>query len=360
MNFLIVGKTPKAYFLASKLSLEGHLVYLCIEQFDKNYKYDKVIFYDYSNHVEILKFILKRNINLVIFAENDNETYELGDFLKINGVNVFRTQKELMDISLDLYSQKVFFEEFNLPTLKSVFFEKETPAFNFLKAVNYPVKITAENDDENYIVSGFLNSKQCVIDMFNAQYKNILIEENYSGDEIFLYFVNDGVSLYLIGEVFEDLKNNQIISPIPFLNSFTKEKIINDIIIKIVQALNGLNGNEHACIFGVKLLICEKKVYVLRILSDIIPTHFFNVINLLNEKVSDLIISSYNCSLSDDFCEVKFKNNFALTYMCKENIFEIDYLNDEYKYFKIDNKSYINMKGSNLAWLKDYVVKNLV
>ena len=39
MNFLIVGKTPKAYFLASKLSLEDHLVYLCIEQFDKNYKF---------------------------------------------------------------------------------------------------------------------------------------------------------------------------------------------------------------------------------------------------------------------------------------------------------------------------------
>ena len=360
MNFLVIGKTPKAYFLASKLSTEGHLVYLCIEELDKDYKYDKVIFYDYSNHIEILKFILKKEINLVIFVENDKLTYELGDFLKINGVNVFRTQKELMDISLDIYNQKVFFEEFNIPTLNSVFFEKETPALNFLKNINYPIKITAGNDEKHFIISGFLNSKQCVIDMFDAQYKNILIEENYTGDEIFLYFVNDGVSLYLIGEVFEDLEKNQIISPIPFLSSYAKEKIINDIIIKIAQALNGLSECEHVCVFGVKLLISEKSVYVLRILGDILQTHFFNIINLLHEKISDLIISSYNCSLSDDFCEVKFKNRFSLTYICKNNKYEVEYLNNVYKYFKIDNESYINMEGSSLAWLKNYVIKNLV
>ena len=360
MNFLVIGKTPKAYFLASKLSFEGHLVYLCVENLDENYKFDKVIFYDYSNHIEILKFILRKEINIVIFVENDKLTYELSDFLKINGVNVFHTQKELMNISSDLYSQKLFFEEFNIPTLNSVFFEKETPAFNFLKSINYPVKITAGNDNENYIISGFLNSKKCITHMFDAQYKNILIEENYSGDEIFLYFINDGVSLYLIGEVFEDLDKNQIVSPIPFLSSFRKEKIINDIIVKIAQALNGLNESEHACVFGVKLLISEEKVYVLRILGNILQTHFLNVINLLNEKISDLIISSYNCSLSDDFYEVKFKNKFALTYLCKDNKYNVDYLNNVYKYFKIDNKSYINMEGSSLAWLRNYVINNLV
>lgn len=360
MNFLVIGKSPKAYFLASKLSIEGHLVYLCIQKLDGDYKYDKVIFYDYSNHIEILKFILKKEINLVIFVENNKLTYELGDFLKINEVNVFRIQKELMNISSDLYNQKIFFEELNIPTINSVFFEKETPAFNFLKNINYPIKITAGNDEKQYIVSGFLNSRKCIIDMFNAQYKNILIEENYSGNEIFLYFINDGVSLYLIGEVFEDLEKNQIISPIPFLNSYTKEKIINDIIIKIAQPLNGLSECDYACIFGVKLLICEKDVYVLRILGDILQTHFFNITNLLNEKISDLIISSYNCSLSDDFCEIKFKNRFSLTYICQSNKYEVEYLNNEYKYFKIGNESYINMEGSSLAWLKNYVIKNLV
>ena len=354
MNFLVIGKTPKAYFLSSKLAQEGHLVYLCIEKLDKNYKYDKVIFYDYSNQIEILKFVLKKEINLVIFTENDNELYELGDFLKINEVNVYRVQKELMKICSDLYNQKTFFEEFQIPILNGVFFEKEAPAFSFLKKGNYPVKITAGNDEQSFVTSGFLNSKKCVIDMFNAQYKNILIEENYSGKEVFLYFINDGVSLYLIGEVYEDLNENQIISPVPFLEETLKEKIINNIIIKIAQALNDLCDSEHACIFGVKLLINNEKAYVLRIFEDICQTHFLNVINLLNEKLSDLIISSCNCSLSDDFCEIKFKNKFTITYKSDYN------QPDDEMIFKIDNKNYINIEGSTLALLKSFVKENLV
>ncbi len=354
MNFLVIGKSPKAYFLSSKLSHEGHSVYLCIEKLDENHKYDKVIFYDYSNQIEILKFVLKKEINLVIFTENDEELYELGDFLKVNEVNVYRVQKELRKMCSNLYNQKSFFEEFQIPILNGVFFEKEAPAFSFLKKGNYPVKITAGNDEQSFVTSGFLNSKKCVIDMFNAQYKNILIEENYSGKEVFLYFVNDGVSLYLMGEVYEDFKENQIISPIPFLDEALKEKIINNIIIKIVQALNNLCEFEHAFIFGVKLLINDEKAYVLRIFDDICQTHFLNVINLLNEKLSDLIISSYNCSLSDDFYEIKFKNKFSITY--KSHCNKVD---NEMTY-KIDNENYINMEGSTLAWLKSFVKENLV
>ena len=100
---------------------------------------------------------------------------------------------------------------------------------------------------------------------------------------------------------------------------------------------------EHAFIFGVKLLINDEKAYMLRIFDDIYQTHFLNVINLLNEKLSDLIISSYNCSLSDDFYEIKFKNKI-----------------DNEMTYKIDNENYINMEGSTLAWLKSFVKENLV
>lgn len=360
MNFLIIGKTPKAYFLSSQLLNEGHLVYLCIEKLDRNYTFERVIFYDYSNQIEILKFILKKEINLVIIIDNDIVSYELGDFLIINGVNVFRIQKELRIINSNIYNQINFFKECDVPVLRAIFFEKEAPAFNFLKRVNYPVKITAGNDEESYIVSGFLNSKKCIQDMYKFQYKNLLIEENYSGEEIFLYFVNDGVSLYLIGEVYEDLDKNQIISPIPFLTDNQKEKIIKEIILKVAITLNSINSKEHACIFGVKLLVRKDKVYALRILDCIKETHFINIITLLNENISDLIISSYSCSLSDDFYEVRFKNKYALTYKCQENDYKTEYTDNVYRYFKIDNENYVNMEGSTLAWLKSYIIENLV
>ena len=361
MKFLVIGKAPKAYFLSAKLQSEGHLVYLCIEQFDKYYTYDKVIFFDYSNQIDILKFIIKKEIDLVICLQNDELTYELNEFLVVNGVNVYRTQRDLIEISSNLYAQRLFLKDFNIPSLNGIFFEKEIFALNYLKQVEYPLKITAGNYDESYIVSGFLNSRKCIGDLFDLQYKSLFIEEDYCGEEIYLYFINDGVSLHLIGEVYEDDLKKQIISPIPFLDSITKEKIINDIIIKIAQALNSINEYEHACIFGVKLLLKDDGVYVVRIIDNILEVHFMNIINLLDESLAKLIISSYSCSLSDDFYEVKFKNKYAITCKCpNQRNYEIDYLDSICRYFKMDKEYYINIEGSSLAWLKNYVVESLV
>ena len=140
-----------------------------------------------NNFNEVYKFLKKEEVDLVIVGPEQPLVDGIVDFLEEREVKVFGPNK----IASQLEGSKIFTKnlckKFNIPTADFGIFDKIEDAKNFLKNVNYPIVVKADNLAAGkgvYISKNMEEANFAVEEIFNGKFgkaKNILIEEFLNG-----------------------------------------------------------------------------------------------------------------------------------------------------------------------------------
>ena len=136
-----------------------------------------------NNFNKVYEFLKREEIDLVIVGPEQPLVDGIVDFLEERQIKVFGPNK----IASQLEGSKIFTKnlckKFNIPTADFGVFDKIEDAKNFLKNVNYPIVVKADNLAAGkgvYISKNMEEANIAVEEIFNGKFgkaKNILIEE---------------------------------------------------------------------------------------------------------------------------------------------------------------------------------------
>ena len=207
------------------------------------------------NNFELLKFLNKEKIDLVIIGPEKPLVDGLVDFLE-NRIKVFGPNKLCSHLKGQKYLQRKFVKNLKYQQLNLEYFKMKLTQKIF-KKTNYPLVIKADNLASGkgvYICSSFNEASFAVDEIFNGKFgeaKNILVEEFLDGKEMSFFIISDGNTFKTFGtaqdhkrvleEIREKTLGNGVLPPSRLITSELEEKIINKIIIPTFDGLKEVN-----------------------------------------------------------------------------------------------------------------------
>ena len=232
-----------------------------------------------DNFDEIKKFINKEKIDLVIIGPEKPLVNGLVDFLEKNKIKVFGPNKFCSQLEGSKIFTKELCKKLNIPTAKFGVFQNENKTKEFLKKVNYPTVIKADNLASGkgvYISNNFKEASLAVNEIFNGKFgkaKNILVEEFLYGEEMSFFIISDGNTFKTFGtaqdhkRVLEGDKGKNTggmgcYSPSRLITNELEKKIINKIIKPTLKAINQDNKKFKGFLYA-GLMIVENEPYLI-------------------------------------------------------------------------------------------------
>ena len=232
------------------------------------------------NNFENLKnFILTKKLDLIIVGPEKPLVEGLVDFLNKFNIKVFGPNQ----IASQLEGSKIFTKQickkYNIPTANFGIFKNIMDASSFLKTVNFPIVIKADNLASGkgvYICENLEESLIAVEEIFNGKFgetKNLLIEEFLEGEEMSFFTVHDGKTFQSFGtaqdhkRVLEGDKGKNTggmgaYSPSRLICKELEKKIIKKIIEPTLKGLSDL-GTEYIGFLYTGLMIVKNEPYLI-------------------------------------------------------------------------------------------------
>ncbi len=234
---------------------------------------------NFENFENLKNFIIKKQIDLIIVGPEKPLVEGIVDYLKKFKIKVFGPNK----IASKLEGSKIFTKQlckkFNIPTAKFGIFETKSEAKIFIKEMNYPTVVKADNLAAGkgvYICNNKLEAEIAIDEIFNGKFgkaKNILIEEFLYGEEMSFFTIHDGKNFKNFGtaqdhkRVLEGDKGKNTggmgaYSPSRLIDDTLEKKIIDKI---IKPTLNGLseNGTKFCGFLYTGLMIVENEPFLI-------------------------------------------------------------------------------------------------
>ena len=232
------------------------------------------------NNFENLKnFILTKKLDLIVVGPEKPLVEGLVDFLNKFNIKVFGPNQ----IASQLEGSKIFTKQickkYNIPTANFGIFKNIMDASSFLKTVNFPIVIKADNLASGkgvYICENLKESLIAVEEIFNGKFgetKNLLIEEFLEGEEMSFFTVHDGKTFQSFGtaqdhkRVLEGDKGKNTggmgaYSPSRLICKELEKKIIKKIIEPTLKGLSDL-GTEYIGFLYTGLMIVKNEPYLI-------------------------------------------------------------------------------------------------
>ena len=232
------------------------------------------------NNFENLKnFILTKKLDLIVVGPEKPLVEGLVDFLNKFNIKVFGPNQ----IASQLEGSKIFTKQickkYNIPTANFGIFKNIMDASSFLKTVNFPIVIKADNLASGkgvYICENLEESLIAVEEIFNGKFgetKNLLIEEFLEGEEMSFFTVHDGKTFQSFGtaqdhkRVLEGDKGKNTggmgaYSPSRLICKELEKKIIKKIIEPTLKGLSDL-GTEYLGFLYTGLMIVKNEPYLI-------------------------------------------------------------------------------------------------
>ena len=129
-----------------------------------------------NNFEEVYEFLKREEVDLVIIGPEQPLVNGIVDFLEERQIKVFGPNKIASQLEGSKIFTKTLCKKFNIPTADFGVFEKIEDAKNFLKNVNYPIVIKADN----------LAAGKGVYISKNIKEANIAVEEILFGPNTFI------------------------------------------------------------------------------------------------------------------------------------------------------------------------------
>ena len=232
-----------------------------------------------NNFNEVYKFLKKEEVDLVIVGPEQPLVDGIVDFLEEREVKVFGPNK----IASQLEGSKIFTKnlckKFNIPTADFGIFDKIEDAKNFLKDVNYPIVVKADNLAAGkgvYISKNMEEANIAVGEIFNGKFgkaKNILIEEFLNGEEMSYFIISDGKTIKNFGTAQDHKRVGEgdtgkntggmgAYSPSRLINDELEIKILDKIIKPTLKGLDELGTNYKGFLYA-GLMIVNDEPYLI-------------------------------------------------------------------------------------------------
>ncbi len=309
---------------------------------------------------QIYKFTKEKKIDLLIIGPEQPLVDGLVDFLEEKNVKVFGPNK----IASQLEGSKIFTKnlckKYKIPTASFGIFENKNDAVNYLKNINYPIVIKADNLASGkgvYISKNIDEGIIAVNEIFNGKFgvaNNILIEEFLDGEEMSYFVVSDGKTIKNFGTAQDHKRVGErdtgkntggmgAYSPSRLINKELEDKILNNIIIPTLKGLNEL-GTSYKGFLYAGLMIVKNEPYLIEYNVRMGDPECQTILPMLKSDIIDILFSCINQKLAETKIEWKKKKSICVV-LCSKG-----YPDNYEKNIKITNFDKLVLNENNLLF----------
>ena len=269
---------------------------------------------DIENFENLKNFILRQKLDLIIVGPEKPLVEGLVDFLRKFNIKVFGPNK----IASQLEGSKIFTKKicrkYNIPTANFGIFGNKADANNFLKTVNFPTVIKADNLASGkgvYICENLNEAFVAVAEIFNGKFgkaENLLIEEFLEGEEMSFFTIHDGKTFQTFGtaqdhkRVLEGDKGKNTggmgaYSPSRLISKELENKIKSKIIEPTLKGLSDL-GTEYLGFLYTGLMIVKNEPYLIEYNVRMGDPECQTILPKLKTDLCDIFQACFNKNLN--------------------------------------------------------------
>jgi len=317
-----------------------------------------------ENFNELKEFILKCNIDLIIVGPEKPLVEGIVDFLENNQIKVFGPNKFASQLEGSKIFTKKLCKKYNIPTAKFGIFKNFNDAQNFLKKIEYPTVVKADNLASGkgvYICTNFNEASNAVKEIFDGKFgeaENVLIEEFLEGEEMSYFIITDGKTISKFGTAQDhkralegDLGKNTggmgAYSPSRLFNKELDEKIINKIINPTIKGIEDF-GSKYKGFLYAGLMIVKDEPYLIEYNVRMGDPECQTIIPKLETDLLDIFVACCDEKLRD--IQVKWVDQKSLcVVLCSKGYpetFEKNVVIKNFNSINLDEKDYLFHAGT--------------
>ena len=281
---------------------------------------------DVNDFENLKKFILKKEIDLIIVGPEKPLVDGIEDFLTMNNIMVFGPNKIASQLEGSKIFTKKLCKKYNIPTANFGVFKNLKDAANFLENCNFPIVVKADGLAAGkgvYICEKKDDSITAVNEILNGKFgnaNNVLVEEFLKGEEMSFFIISDGNSYKKFGtaqdhkRVLEGDKGKNTggmgaYSPSRLENKNLDKKILKKIIEPTLKGLNDLNTNFQGFLYA-GLMIVDNEPFLIEYNVRMGDPECQTILPRLESDLFEVIYSCINQNL--DKIELKWSNKKSL------------------------------------------------
>jgi phosphoribosylamine--glycine ligase len=358
MKIAILGSGGREHAIAHSISKSKKIKKIyCLPGNAGTSDFAKNVSIDINNFQQVYEFIKQERVNLVIVGPEQPLVDGIVDFLEERFIKVFGPNK----IASQLEGSKIFTKnlckKFNIPTANFGVFEKVEDAKNFLKNVNFPIVIKADNLAAGkgvYISKNLKEANIAVDEIFDGKFgkaKNVLIEEFLDGEEMSYFIISDGKTIKNFGTAQDHKRVGEgdtgkntggmgAYSPSRLINKELENKILNKIIKPTLKGLDELGTNYKGFLYA-GLMIVNDQPYLIEYNVRMGDPECQTILPMLNADLLDIVEACVEQKLEQTKIDWKKKQSLCVV-LCSKG-----YPDNYEKNIKINNFEKLILNENN-------------
>ena len=358
MKIAILGSGGREHAIAHSISKSKKIKKIyCFPGNAGTSDFAKNLSIDIKDFQQVYEFIKQESVNLVIVGPEQPLVDGIVDFLEERFIKVFGPNK----IASQLEGSKIFTKnlckKFNIPTANFGVFEKIEDAKNFLKNVNLPIVIKADNLAAGkgvYISKNLKEANIAVDEIFDGKFgkaKNVLIEEFLDGEEMSYFIISDGKTIKNFGTAQDHKRVGEgdtgkntggmgAYSPSRLINKELENKILNKIIKPTLKGLDELGTNYKGFLYA-GLMIVNDDPYLIEYNVRMGDPECQTILPMLNADLLDIVEACVEQKLEQTKIDWKKKQSLCVV-LCSKG-----YPDNYEKNIKINNFEKLILNENN-------------
>ena len=334
MRIAILGSGGREHAIVYSISKSKKIKKIyCLPGNAGTSNFAKNVSIDINKFQQVYEFIKQERINLVIVGPEQPLVDGIVDFLEERYIKVFGPNK----IASQLEGSKIFTKnlckKFNIPTANFGVFEKIEDSKNFLKNVNFPIVVKADNLAAGkgvYICKSSNEADLAVDEIFDGKFgkaKNILIEEFLDGEEMSYFIISDGKTIKNFGTAQDHKRVGEgdtgkntggmgAYSPSRLINKELENKILNKIIKPTLKGLDELGTNYKGFLYA-GLMIVSDEPYLIEYNVRMGDPECQTILPMLNSDLVDILEACVEQKLDQTKIDWKKKQSMCVVLCSK-------------------------------------------
>ena len=334
MRIAILGSGGREHAIVYSISKSKKIKKIyCLPGNAGTSNFAKNVSIDINKFQQVYEFIKQERINLVIVGPEQPLVDGIVDFLEERNIKIFGPNK----IASQLEGSKIFTKnlckKFNIPTANFGVFEKIEDAKNFLKNVNFPIVVKADNLAAGkgvYICKNSNEADVAVDEIFDGKFgkaKSILIEEFLDGEEMSYFIISDGKTIKNFGTAQDHKRVGEgdtgkntggmgAYSPSRLINKQLENKILNKIIKPTLKGLDELGTNYKGFLYA-GLMIVSDEPYLIEYNVRMGDPECQTILPMLNSDLVDILEACIEQKLEQTKIDWKKKQSLCVVLCSK-------------------------------------------
>ena len=329
---------------------------------------------DLDNFENIKNFVLDNKIDLVVIGPEKPLVEGLVDYLEKFNIKVFGPNKIASQLEGSKIFTKKICEKFNIPTAKFGIFQDRVEAGEYLKKINFPTVIKADNLASGkgvYICNNEKEANIAIEEIFDGKFgkaENLLIEEFLEGEEMSYFIISDGINIknfetaqdhkrVLEGDKGKNTGGMGAYSPSRLITNELEEKIINKIIKPTLKGLNEIGAQYKGFLYA-GLMIVKNEPFLIEYNVRMGDPECQTILPKLKTDLIEIFLACCDKKLNELNLEWSNKKSLCVVLCSKgyPDIFKKNVEIKNLKHLKLDANNYLFHAGTKIENEKIFAI----